>query len=65
MPEQTKTFSEAATYLGVSRRKVWQLAKDGQFEVIENPLDKREKRVKLSELKRLKGARNGKDDINR
>jgi excisionase family DNA binding protein len=47
---------EAAKYLGVSRMKLSQLAKEGAVAFITSPLDKRVKMFKVSELDELKRA---------
>lgn len=50
----TLPLAQAAQYLGVSRRKVWQLVKKGQLKAERDPLDERRKLVKVQDLERLK-----------
>lgn len=50
------TLADAAKFLGVSERKMWKLSKEGTVSFRQDPLDKRKKLYKLSELKKLKGA---------
>jgi excisionase family DNA binding protein len=47
---------EAAKYLGVSRVKLSQLARDGVLPFVTSPLDKRVKLFKRSELNALKAG---------
>ena len=54
--ETKLTFTEAAAYLGVSHRKITQMAKNGEIKFTIDPLDKRRKLVKLADLKQLKHA---------
>jgi hypothetical protein len=49
-------LGEAAVYLGVSRRKVWQMVKKDLIQVEKDPLDERKKLISLKELNRLKGV---------
>lgn len=56
MKRQEITLAEAARYLGVSERKVWKLSKEGAVSCRQDPLDKRKKLFKITELKKLKEA---------
>lgn len=59
MPELLDV-GEAAKYLAVSRKKIWELTKDKLLVAAQDPLDKRRRLFKLSDLKKLKEAsRNG------
>jgi excisionase family DNA binding protein len=44
------TVQEAAERLGVSRRRIWDLIREGKIDAIQNPLDRREKMIAGSEL---------------
>jgi hypothetical protein len=48
------TIAQAATYLGVSRTKVWKLLNEGRLSASVNPLDHREKLIPLQQVERLK-----------
>jgi excisionase family DNA binding protein len=48
------TLSEVAAYLGVGRRVVSRLVKEGTIRVRKDPLDSRRKLVSLRELDQLK-----------
>jgi excisionase family DNA binding protein len=50
---QYVTVQIAAETLGVSRRRIWDLIRQGSIEAIQNPLDKREKLIPQSEIDRL------------
>lgn len=54
-------LNHAAQFLEVSRQKVSALAREGTLKYEQDPLDKRKKLFKLSDLARLKKAssRNG------
>jgi hypothetical protein len=54
--EQTKTLIEAAQFLGVSRKKMSDLARKNVIAAYYNPLDARQKRFRVSDLVRLKEA---------
>jgi len=54
--EQTKTLIEAAQFLGISRKKMSDLAKENVIEYQSNPLDRRQKRFRVSDLLKLKEA---------
>jgi hypothetical protein len=59
MNEDTLNLGAAAEFLGVSERKMWQLARAGEIETLHNPLDKREKRFRKKDLVKLKYPTNG------
>jgi excisionase family DNA binding protein len=46
-------LGKAAEYLKVSRRKLWQLARDGIIQYKTSPLDRRKKLFKKSDLETL------------
>jgi hypothetical protein len=48
------TVMQAATYLGVKRQKIHQLIKDGALIPENNPMDKRQKLLDMTQLDRLK-----------
>lgn len=50
---QYVTVQTAADMLGVSRRRIWDLIRQGSIEAIQNPLDKREKLIPQSEVDRF------------
>lgn len=52
--ERKLTLQEAARYLGVSRRKMGGLVKDGEVEFTIDPLDRRRHLVGVSQLDELK-----------
>lgn len=52
MPE-TVTMREAARRLGVSHSKICRLVRDGMLTAQRNPLDGREKLIRIADLKRL------------
>jgi hypothetical protein len=52
--EEYLPLMEAAKYLGVSRVKLSQLAKDGAVAYATSPLDKRVKLFKLADLDQLR-----------
>ncbi len=57
---QYLTMKEAQQELRVSKNKMWLLVKDGVIATIENPLDRRQKLVRRSDLDWLaKFARRG------
>jgi hypothetical protein len=47
------TLTVARSLLGVSRTKIWRLVREGTLMVYSNPLDKREKLVKRSQVEAL------------
>jgi hypothetical protein len=47
------TLTAARNILGVSRTKIWRLVREGTLIVYSNPLDKREKLVKRSQVEAL------------
>ncbi len=47
-------IQEAAGELGITRRRLWQMVKDGQIEAVTNPLDRREKLIARSEVERFR-----------
>lgn len=49
------TVQEAADFLGVSRIKISKLLRDSVLTAETNPLDTREKLIRLEQLERLKG----------
>ncbi|MGI8967717.1 MAG: helix-turn-helix domain-containing protein [Chloroflexota bacterium] len=51
---ETVTMREAARRLGVSNTKIWRLVKEGALSAQKNPLDGRERLVRLADLERLK-----------
>jgi hypothetical protein len=58
MPVTEKvTMREAASILGVSPVKLWQLVKEGTIPVHANPLDRRQKLVNVADLEKLKAGR--------
>lgn len=59
MREETLNLSQAAQFLKVSERKMWQMAKGGEIETLRNPLDKREKLFRKADLLKLKQPTNG------
>jgi Helix-turn-helix domain len=59
MNEETLNLSQAAEFLRVSQRKIWLMQKAGEIEALENPLDKREKRFRKTDLLKLTQPRNG------
>jgi hypothetical protein len=59
MGEDTLNLGDAAEFLGVSERKMWQLAKAGEIETLRNPLDRREKLFRRKDLLKLKRPMNG------
>lgn len=52
MAEETDyvTVQEAAEFLGVSRRRVWDMTREGRLRAIVNPLDRREKLIDRKDL---------------
>jgi predicted DNA-binding transcriptional regulator AlpA len=48
---------EAAAMLGVSHAKMWQLVKDGVLLAETNPLDRREKLIRLADVEHLRARR--------
>jgi Helix-turn-helix domain len=59
MGEDTLNLGEAAEFLGVSERKMWQMAKAREIETFLNPLDKREKLFRRKDLLKLRRPMNG------
>jgi DNA-binding MarR family transcriptional regulator len=47
------TMKEAQERLGVSSHKMWRLVRDGILPARPNPLDRREKLIRLTDLERL------------
>ena len=47
------TMKEAQERLGVSSHKMWQLVRDSTLPARPNPLDRREKLIRLTDLERL------------
>jgi hypothetical protein len=56
MSDNYLPLMRAAEYIGVSRVKLSQLAKDGVIPFTTSPLDKRVKLFKLGDLDKLKNA---------
>lgn len=54
--DEAVTMQKAAAILGVSHSKMWLLVRDGILSARPNPLDRREKLVRLSDVQHLKGA---------
>jgi hypothetical protein len=52
---------QAASMLGVSHAKIWQLVKDQLLVAETNPLDRREKLVRVSDIERLKARGSGEE----
>jgi len=57
MPEELMTLKEAGEYLGVSKAKMWRLAKEGTLKVYYDPLDKRKRLVSRAQVEGLKQPR--------
>lgn len=55
MPDESEylNIQQAADALGVTRRRIWAMVKEGQLPAIQNPLDRREKLVARSHVDRL------------
>lgn len=53
----TVTMSEAAAILGVSSTKMWQLVQQGVLATQPNPLDHRQKLVRVSDLDQLRAQK--------
>ena len=51
---ETITMREAAQRLGVSNTKIWRLVKQGVLPAQKNPLDGREKLIRVADLEKLK-----------
>ena len=49
------SMHEAAALLGVSHSKIWQLVKEGELSAEPNPLDHRQKLIRLEDLMKLRG----------
>jgi len=47
------TINQAAEQLGVDRRRLRTLIQEGKLETFENPLDKRAKLIRVSDIQRL------------
>jgi len=47
------TVQGAAEELGVSRRRIWDLIREGKITAIQNPLDRREKLIARPEIAAL------------
>jgi excisionase family DNA binding protein len=50
----TVTMKEAAARLGISNATMWKLVRDGVLEVRRNPLDRRQRLVRVSAIERLR-----------
>lgn len=57
MPADLMTLKESQEYLGVSKAKMWRLAKDGSLTIYSDPLDKRKRLVSKAEVEKLKQPR--------
>jgi hypothetical protein len=57
MERRAVTMREAATFLGVSPTKMWQLVKQGILSTEPNPLDRREKLVRIEDLERIRASK--------
>ena len=57
--EQLLTLGEAASYIGVSLKTMTGLVRDGTVKANKDPIDKRKKLVKKSEIDRLKEGSHG------
>lgn len=55
--EPTVTMREAAAILGISPTKMWQLVKQGVLTTHPNPLDRRQKLVRIADLERFQENR--------
>lgn len=55
MPDEPEylNIQQAADALGVTRRRIWAMVKDGQLPAIQNPLDRREKLIARVDVERL------------
>jgi DNA-binding MarR family transcriptional regulator len=53
---QHVTMREAASLLGVSHAKMWRLVRDGVLASQRNPLDRRQKVIRRTDIERLKSA---------
>ena len=49
------SMQEAAALLGVSHSKMWQLVKEGELSAEPNPLDHRQKLIRVEDLMKIKG----------
>jgi excisionase family DNA binding protein len=49
------SIQQAAARLGVNRRRIWQLIRDGRLRFEPNPLDRRSKLIPVAEVERLAG----------
>ena len=47
-------MKEAATRLGISHAKMWQLVRNGVLHAEPNPLDRRQKLVRVADIERLR-----------
>lgn len=52
--EEFMTIAEARDFLGIGNKKMAQLLKDGELAAVPDPLDKRSKLVKRSDVEALK-----------
>lgn len=60
--ESLLNLIQAAEYINVSRRKMWSLAKEGTIKYKTDPLDKRKKLFRVSDLDKLKAGSAGRDN---
>jgi hypothetical protein len=51
--EEYVTLGQAADMLGVTRRRIWLMLKGDELHAFTNPVDRREKLIAYSEVKRL------------
>ena len=54
MEDNMLSLSEAREYLGTSRMKIWRLVKEGVLPVFLDPLDKRKRLVRKSDVEKLR-----------
>jgi len=58
MDNKLITTTEARKLLGISTKKMSDLIAEGRFDVEHNPLDKRVKLIKISEVEKLRAVSN-------
>lgn len=65
MPEEQKylNIQEAAEALGVNRKRIWRMIRDGQLEAITNPVDRREKLIPREAIEQLLEFARTKKDV--
>jgi excisionase family DNA binding protein len=57
------TIQDAAEALGVNRKRIWRMIRDGQLEAITNPVDRREKLIPREAIERLLEFTQTKKDV--